>query len=96
MNKNELVEAICGKVTAKKLDKATVKEVLDAAIETIQETLVNGGTVQLIGFGTFKVNHRAARTGHNPKTGASIEIPASSVPAFQAGKSLKDAVNVSK
>ncbi len=96
MNKNELVEAICAKVTEKKLDKTTVKEVLDAAIETIKDTLVSGEAVQLIGFGTFKVNHRAERNGHNPKTGESIKIPASSVPAFQAGKSLKDAVNVCK
>ncbi|PPJ94597.1 DNA-binding protein, partial [Staphylococcus aureus] len=65
---------------------------VDAVFESIQKSLSNGEKVQLIGFGNFEVRERAARKGRNPQTGDEIEIPASKVPAFKAGKALKDAV----
>ncbi len=73
--------------TKKDADKAVT-----AFIDTVTEALVEGRKVQLIGFGTFEVRERAARKGRNPQTGEEIEIPASKIPAFKAGKSLKDSV----
>ncbi|MBQ7117914.1 MAG: HU family DNA-binding protein [Clostridia bacterium] len=89
MNKTELINAVAAKaeISKKDADKA-----LAAVIASIEEALVKGDKVQLIGFGTFEVKERAARTGHNPKTGAAIEIAAAKVPSFKAGAALKNAV----
>ena len=74
------------------MPKSQAKAALESILEGIKGSLQDGDPVQLIGFGTFKVNHRAARTGRNPQTGAEIQIAAANVPAFVAGKALKDAV----
>lgn len=89
MNKTELIDAIAASA---ELSKKDAKAALEATLEAISASLKKGDAVQLIGFGTFKVNHRNARTGRNPKTNEAIEIPASNVPAFVAGKALKDLV----
>lgn len=89
MNKSELVSAIAEKSG---LSKKDCEKALCAAIESIEEALVKGDKVQLVGFGAFEVKERAARTGRNPKTKEAIEIPASKIPMFKAGKALKDAV----
>lgn len=89
MNKTELIDAIAAKAG---LTKKDAKAALEATLESITESLKAGDPVQLIGFGTFKVNERKARTGRNPKTLETIQIPASKVPAFVSGKALKDAV----
>lgn len=91
--KTELVDAVAEKAELKKSD---AKNAVEAVLNAIQDALVKGDTVQLVGFGTFKVNHRAARTGRNPRTNQEINIPATSVPAFVAGKALKAAVNPTK
>ena len=88
MNKGDLVEAVAKVVGKKKLAQETVACVL----ETMTEALKKGESVTLIGFGTFKVTKRAARTGRNPQTGKAIKIKAKKVPKFTAGKKLKDAV----
>ena len=88
-NKAELVSEVAAKTD---LTKKEVAAAVDAIFSSIQEDLAKGEKVQLIGFGTFEVRHRAARKGCNPQTGAEIEIPASKVPAFKPGKALKDAV----
>lgn len=88
-NKAELVSEVASKT---KLTKKQVVNTVDAIFDSIQENLAKGEKVQLIGFGTFGVRHRAARKGRNPQTGDEIEIPASEVPAFKPGKALKDAV----
>lgn len=90
MNKTELIDAIA---TAADLPKASAGRALDAVIDNITEALKKGEQVSLVGFGTFSVKHRSARTGRNPQSGATIQIKASSVPGFKAGKALKDAVN---
>lgn len=90
MNKNELIEAISAKAD---ITKTCAAKVLDAVTETIAAELKTGGSVQLVGFGAFTVKERAARTGRNPQTGESIELPASKNPVFKAGKLLKDSVN---
>ena len=90
MNKSELIEAIA---TSADLPKASAGRALDAAIEAISGSLQKGDQISLVGFGTFSVKHRAARTGRNPQTGAELQIAASNVPSFKAGKALKDAVN---
>lgn len=90
MNKAELIDAVA---TATDDSKAGATRVVDAVLDTITNALVNGDQVTLVGFGTFLVRDRAARTGRNPQTGAAIEIKASKAPAFKAGKALKDAVN---
>ncbi len=89
MNKTDLINAVAAKaeITKKDADKAVA-----AVLASIEEALVNGEKVQLIGFGTFEVKERAARTGHNPQTGATIEIAASKIPAFKASSTLKNAV----
>ncbi|CAG9295571.1 HU family DNA-binding protein [Celerinatantimonas diazotrophica] len=89
MNKTELIDAIAEKAD---LSKAQAKVALETTIESISGALKGGDQVQLIGFGTFKVNHRAARKGRNPQTGAEIDIAEANVPAFTPGKALKDAV----
>lgn len=93
MNKSELVSAIAEKA---KLSKVDAKKALEATLDVITESLVKKDPVQLVGFGTFKVNHRQARTGRNPQTGKPLQIAASTVPAFVSGKGLKDAVKASK
>lgn len=90
MNKAELTQAIAKKT---QLSKAKAAEALNAAFDSIQASLKKGQNVALIGFGTFKVRSRKARTGRNPQTGAAIKIKACKVPAFSAGKALKKAVN---
>ncbi len=89
MNKPELVRAIVEKTEAKKKD---VEEFVGAFVETVEEALAEGDKVALIGFGTFGVRDRKARKGVNPKTGKSINIPATKVPFFKAGKTLKEKV----
>ena len=90
MNKAELIDAVADSAD---LSKAAAGRALDAAIETITKALKKGDTVTLVGFGTFSVRKRAARTGRNPRTGEEIKIKASKVPGFKAGKALKDAIN---
>jgi DNA-binding protein HU-beta len=90
VNKSELVEAIADGAD---ISKASAGRALDSALDAITTALQNGEQVSLIGFGTYSVKHRAARTGRNPQTGAEIEISAANVPSFKAGKALKDAVN---
>jgi len=89
MNKAELVDAINGKTGLLKKDVASV---IDAMQESITDTLVKGGKVSLVGFGTFQVSKRKARTGLNPRTRETIQIPACTVPKFVAGKGLKGKV----
>mgnify|MGYP003306126516 CR=1 FL=1 len=89
MNKAELVAAVAEKTNFTKKDAEVA---INAVVASIEEALVKGEKVQLIGFGTFEVRHRAARKGRNPQTGDEIEIPASEVPAFKPGKALKEAV----
>lgn len=90
MNKTELIEAIA---SAADIPKTTAGKALDAVMDSITNALKSGDSVVLVGFGTFAVKERAARIGRNPKTREEIEIPASKVPGFKAGKALKDAVN---
>lgn len=91
MNKSQLVAAIAEKSG---LSKTQSKNALNAILEGVTESLAGGDSVQLVGFGTFKLNHRAARLGRNPRTGEAIQIAAANVPAFTAGKALKDAVKI--
>lgn len=90
MNKSELVAKIA---EGADISKASAGRALDSLIGAVTTELASGSDVALVGFGTFKVNDRAARTGRNPQTGAEIQIAAAKVPAFKAGKGLKDAVN---
>ena len=90
MNKIELVEFIA---TQADLSKAKAAEAVDAFVEAVTTSLKKGKDVTLVGFGTFTISKRAARTGRNPQTGATIKIAASKAPKFRPGKSLKDAVN---
>ena len=89
MNKEELVKAVSEKA---KLSQKQATEVIAATLETIQKTVAKGKKVTLVGFGTFEARKRAARTGRNPQTGASIKIAAKTVPAFSAGKKFKELV----
>ena len=89
MNKSELIDAIAQKGGLTKVDAG---KALDATLEAIGDALKAGDTVTLVGFGSFSVKERAARTGRNPKTGEELQIPASKVPSFKAGKGLKDSV----
>ncbi|MBN2887453.1 MAG: HU family DNA-binding protein [Chromatiaceae bacterium] len=89
MNKSDIIEAMA---EAADISKAAAGRALDAFTDSIAMTLKEGGSVSLIGFGTFSVKERAARTGRNPQTGATIEIKASKTPSFKAGKALKDAI----
>jgi DNA-binding protein HU-beta len=90
MNKGELIEAVSG---SSGLSRADAAKAVDAVLGSITETLSEGGSVALVGFGTFQVKARAARMGRNPRTGEAINIGASNVPRFKAGKGLKDAIN---
>jgi DNA-binding protein HU-beta len=90
MNKSELIEAMADSAD---ISKAAAGRALDGLIEAITQAVKNNDTVSIVGFGTFLLRERAARTGRNPKTGGSIEIAASRAPAFKAGKAFKDAVN---
>ncbi len=90
MNKSELIDAIAASAD---IPKAAAGRALDAMIESIGGALKEGDQVALVGFGTFMVKERAARTGRNPQTGKPISIAAAKIPGFKAGKALKDAVN---
>ena len=89
MNKTELINSVSEKAN---LTKKEAGLAVEAVFESIQKSLSDGEKVQLIGFGNFEVRERAAHKGRNPQTGKEIDIPASKVPAFKAGKALKDAV----
>lgn len=89
MNKTDLINAVAEK---SELSKKDATKAVDAVFDSVAEALQNGDKVQLIGFGNFEVRERSARKGRNPQTGDEIEIPASKVPAFKAGKALKEAV----
>ena len=89
MNKSELIDAIASQAD---LSKAAAGRAVDAAVKVIKTSLRKGGSVTLIGFGTFHVSKRAARMGRNPRTGAEIKIRAAKVPKFRPGKALKDSV----
>ncbi len=91
MNKNELIDAISGKLPA--LSKAQITEVVDQAFSTIGEALKQGDEARFTGFGSFKVSRREASTGRNPRTGETIQIEASNRVKFTPGKELKEAVN---
>ena len=90
MNKQELIESIAASAD---INKTSAGRALDAMIDSVTDALKEGDSVVLVGFGTFTVRDRAARTGRNPQTGDEIQISAAKVPAFKAGKALKDAVN---
>lgn len=90
MNKSELIDALAAKCD---FSKASAGRAIDGLTEIITEALTKGDTVGLIGFGTFSVGERAARTGRNPKTGAELQIAASKAPKFSVGAKLKAAVN---
>ena len=90
MNKGDLIEAVAAGAN---LSKADASRAVDAVLDGITGALKSGGSVSLVGFGTFSVKSRAARQGRNPRTGETIQIAASKVPGFKAGKALKDAVN---
>lgn len=90
MNKSELIEAMADSAD---ISKAAAARALEGMIDAITKAVRNNDTVSIVGFGTFLLRERAARTGRNPKTGGTIEIAASKAPAFKAGKAFKDAVN---
>jgi len=90
VNKSELIDAIA---EGADISKAAASRALDSAIDTVTSALKGGDQVTIVGFGTFQVRDRAARTGRNPRTGEEIKIAAAKVPAFKPGKALKDAVN---
>ena len=90
MNKAELVDSVA---SAANLSKADAGRAVDAVLDSITSSLKGGQQVSIVGFGTFSVKHRAARAGRNPRTGETIQIAASNVPGFKAGKALKEAVN---
>jgi len=90
VNKSQLIDSIAANAD---ISKAAAGRAVDAFVDAITDALKEGDQVALVGFGTFAVRERAARTGRNPQTGATIEIAAAKVPAFKPGKALKDAVN---
>ena len=90
MNKTELIEHIA---TKSDISKAAATRALASIIEAVKKTLKKDDTVTMVGFGTFSVSKRAARTGRNPRTGAPLKIKAAKVPRFKPGKGLKDALN---
>ncbi len=90
MNKNELIDEIAKSAD---ISKAAAGRALECVIDTVKKSLKKGNEVTLVGFGTFAVGKRAARTGRNPRTGEAIKIKAAKVPKFRPGKGLKDAVN---
>tara|TARA_B100000242_G_scaffold124953_1_gene88018 strand:- start:1907 stop:2185 length:279 start_codon:yes stop_codon:yes gene_type:complete len=89
MNKSDLVDAVASRAD---MSKAEAGRAVDAVLGSVGDALGNGDSVSLVGFGTFSVRHRAARMGRNPQTGAAMQISASKVPGFKAGKALKDKV----
>jgi len=89
VNKAELIEHIANNA---ELNKAQAGRALDALVDAVRRTLKKGDSVSLVGFGTFAVTKRAARTGRNPRTGAAIKIKAAKIPKFRPGKGLKDAI----
>ena len=89
MNKSDLVDAVAGKAD---MSKAEAGRAVDAVLGSVGDALGGGDSVSLVVFGTFSVRHRAARMGRNPQTGATMQIAASKVPGFKAGKALKDKV----
>lgn len=93
MNRKELIDALAEKTGSTKAD---AERNIAALIEVITDTLKNGDSISLVGFGSFEVRTRAARTGRNPKTGAELKISASNVPAFKPGATLKASVNGGK
>lgn len=93
VNKQELIEAVATRLNASKAQAAAIVDTFFGTDGIIASELKNGGNVQLTGFGNFETRKRAARTGRNPQTGQAIDITASTVPAFRAGKALKDLVN---
>jgi DNA-binding protein HU-beta len=90
MNKSDLIDAMADSAD---ISKAAASRALDGLLDAITEAVKKDDTVSIVGFGTFLLRERAARTGRNPKTGQTIEIAASKSPAFKAGKAFKDAVN---
>ena len=90
VNKTELIDAVA---EGADISKAAATRAVDTVLGSITKSLTDGDSVALVGFGTFSVKDRAARTGRNPRTGDAIDIPAAKVPSFKAGKALKDAVN---
>ncbi|WP_297811831.1 HU family DNA-binding protein [uncultured Methylophaga sp.] len=90
MNKSELIDAVAA---AADISKAKAAQAVDGMTAAVTKSLGKGDQVTLVGFGTFSVRERAARTGRNPRTGEEIKIAAAKIPAFKAGKALKDAVN---
>ncbi len=90
MNKAQLIDAVAD---ATDLSKASAGRAVESMLDIITSCLKNGDAVTLVGFGTFTTRNRAARAGRNPRTGATIQIPASTLPVFKPGKALKDAVN---
>jgi DNA-binding protein HU-beta len=90
MSKQELVNYVAEKTG---LSKKDAESALSSVVDGVKSSLVKGDSVTLVGFGTFSVSHRGARTGRNPQTGATIQIPARKAPVFKAGKGLKEAVN---
>lgn len=90
MNKTELIDYVAATAD---VPKAVAARTLEATISAVKVTLKKGGSVSLVGFGTFAVGKRAARVGRNPRTGASIKIKSAKVPKFRPGKALKDALN---
>lgn len=89
MNKTELIAAVAEKAA---LSKKDAEKAVKAVLDTVEETLVKGDKVQLIGFGTFEVRDRAEKEARNPRTGETVKVPAAKVPAFKAGAALKDAL----
>lgn len=92
MNKSELAKAIAEK-SQYNVSAAVAEDMVNAFINVVKDTVVDGGKVQLVGFGTFEKGHRAERTGKNPQTGEEITIPECDVPKFKPGKAFKDAMN---
>jgi DNA-binding protein HU-beta len=95
VNKNEFISAVCDNKALQKMElsKSCVSTVIDACLSTIENSLKKGEEVRLVGFGNFYVSKRAASKGRNPRTGEAIQIKASRLPKFRAGKQLKDQVN---
>ncbi len=89
MNKKEFVEALASKTGKSKVESV---EMVDAFLETISETLEKGDSITFVGFGTFEVRERGARTSRNPRTGEAIQVPATKLPAFKVGSRLRNAV----
>jgi DNA-binding protein HU-beta len=90
MNKAQLIDSIAD---GSGVSKSVAEKMLDVMLETITGALKQGDSVAIVGFGTFKVSERAARSGRNPRTGETIDIAAAKVPKFSAGKAFKDALN---